>query len=96
MLLADCPMIAFAPFMLGTIPDSLVELPILRTLKLADNQLVGNLPQQVGRLRALQVLDIYNNSMRGDVPSSIGDLHELRELYLANEHLLPLRQLAVD
>ena len=30
----------------------------------------------------------------GDVPSSIRDLHELRELYLANEHLLPLRELS--
>ena len=38
------------------------------------------------------MLDVYNNSMSGDVPRSIRDLLELRELYLANEHLLPLRR----
>ena len=30
--------------------------------------------------------------MTGDVPKSIRDLNELKELYLANEHLLPLRK----
>jgi hypothetical protein len=39
----------------------------------------------------IEVLDVYNNSMEGDVPASIRELGELRELYLANEHLLPLR-----
>ena len=80
----------------GTIPDSLVELTNLRSLKLANNRLVGNLPAAVGKLRALEVLDVYNNSMDGDVPSSIRDLLELRELYLANEHLLPLRELTTS
>ena len=40
---------------------------------------------------ALEVLDVYNNSMTGDVPASIGTLYDLQELYLANEHLLPIR-----
>ena len=35
---------------------------------------------------------MYNNSMTGDMPRSIRDLGELEELYLANEHLLPLRR----
>ena len=49
----------------GTIPDSLVEVRVLRTLKLADNHLVGNIPLQIGKLRALEVLDVHNNSMSG-------------------------------
>ena len=65
---------------------------MLYSLKLGDNLLVGNLPDSVGKLRRLQWLDVYNNSMSGDVPEGIRELGELRELYLANEHLLPLRR----
>ena len=43
-------------------------------------------------MRRLEVLDLYNNSLTGDVPSSIRELTELKELYLDNQHLLPLRK----
>ena len=78
--------------MSGTIPATLTNLTLLRTLKLADNRLVGNLPAQVGKLRSLELLDVYNNSMDGDVPASIREMTNLQQLYLANEHLRPLRQ----
>jgi Leucine-rich repeat (LRR) protein len=76
----------------GSLPDELTDLRILRTLRLADNWLDGEIPSRIGNLQRLEVLDIYNNSMVGDIPSSIRDLIELRELYLAHEHLLPLRK----
>ena len=76
----------------GGLPESLSNLDLLRTLRLANNNITGNLPSGIGKLRSLEVLDVYNNSMDGDVPEGIRELGELRELYLANEHLLPLRK----
>ena len=76
----------------GTIPSEICELGMLYTLRLGNNNLTGNLPDEIGRLRSLTYLDVYNNSMQGDVPTSIRNLYELRELYLANDHLLPLRK----
>lgn len=76
----------------GAIPDHVDNLWHLRRLELSDNRLVGNLPQTIGKLSNLEVLDVWNNSMSGDVPRSIRDLIKLRELYLAHEHLRPLRQ----
>ena len=76
----------------GSIPDTITGMGSLRTLRLADNLLVGNLPAAIGKLSHLQVLDVYNNSMDGDVPASVRDLLELKELYLAHEHLKPLRK----
>ena len=43
-------------------------------------------------MQNLRWLDVYNNSMTGDVPASIADLINIENLYLANEHLRPLRQ----
>ena len=56
------------------------------------NDLKDSALPALGKLRSLRVLDVYNNSMTGDVPKSIRDLSNLNELYLANEHLLPLRR----
>ena len=61
-------------------------------MRLANNQLTANLPAEIGKLRELVVLDVYNNSMSGDIPKSIRDLYQLDQLYVANEHLLPLRK----
>ena len=52
----------------------------------------GNLPEHIGKLRNLVHLDVYNNSMSGDVPKSIRELRSLDRLYLAVDHLLPLRK----
>eukprot|EP00325_Prymnesiales_sp_UTEX-LB-985_P026238 CAMPEP_0174734778 /NCGR_PEP_ID=MMETSP1094-20130205/63892_1 /TAXON_ID=156173 /ORGANISM="Chrysochromulina brevifilum, Strain UTEX LB 985" /LENGTH=69 /DNA_ID=CAMNT_0015937647 /DNA_START=84 /DNA_END=290 /DNA_ORIENTATION=- len=36
--------------------------------------------------------DVFNNSLTGDLPTSIRDLASLKEMYVDNEHLLPLRR----
>ena len=64
----------------------------LRSLHLQDNYFTGNLPEQIGKMQNLRWLDVYNNSMTGDVPASIAELINIEHLYLANEHLRPLRQ----
>ena len=64
---------------------------MLYYLRLGENQFRGEIPRDIGNLRNLLVLDLYNNSLVGDVPSSIREMRELKELYLDNQHLLPLR-----
>ena len=76
----------------GTIPEDLCDAVNLRSLMLHDNALTGNLPGDIGQLTKLQWLDVYNNSMTGDVPPGIAKLRDLKHLYLANEHLRPIRQ----
>jgi len=76
----------------GSLPDTLTDLLGLRTLRLASNSFTGTLPDSLGNLRNLEVLDVYDNALSGDVPSSVRELGELKEMYLSNEHLLPLRR----
>ena len=45
-----------------------------------------------GDLGSLETIDVYNNSMSGDVPPTLSKLLNLQHLYLAHEHLKPLRQ----
>ena len=81
---------------LTELPESLVQLPQLRTLDLSDNYLVS-LPDFLRQLTQLRVLDLSNNRLKA-LPESLGELRCLRVLNVDGNQLssLPesLRQLS--
>ena len=71
----------------GVIPPELANLPKLRTLELAGNQISGNIPPALGRLAELETLDVAHNQLSGWIPAELGDLGSLRSLNLSGNRL---------
>ena len=71
----------------GIIPPELADLPRLRTLELAGNQISGNIPPELGQLSELETLDVAHNQLSGRIPAELGDLSSLRSLNLAGNRL---------
>ncbi len=65
---------------LTELPESLLELPQLTSLRLYSNKL-KRLPEWLGKLGRLQTLDICHNQVTA-LPDAIGDLEDLRKLVL--------------
>jgi len=70
-----------------TLPNSLIELPRLRSLSLYYNQLGGNIPTEYGQLKSLEVLILHNNELEGSIPPELGNLTQLNMLSLYGNDL---------
>ena len=71
----------------GSVPESLGDLAVLRSLDLRQNQLTGQIPTRLGRLGELVVLDLSENHLVGPLPSEILRLPELLLLQLDGNNL---------
>lgn len=71
----------------GTIPDCIVNLPILRILDLVGNKITGKLPEKIGKLQRLTVLNVGDNLIHGSIPSSLPNLKSLMHLDLSDNKL---------
>ncbi len=71
----------------GIIPPEVANLPRLRTLELAGNQISGNIPPALGQLAELETLDVAHNQLSGGIPAALGDLGSLRSLNLSGNRL---------
>jgi hypothetical protein len=56
------------------LPDCIVVLQHLETLRAAANRIAGNLPVAMDNMTSLTVLDLSANQLRGRVPSALGDM----------------------
>ena len=71
----------------GVIPPEVADLPRLRTLELAGNQISGNIPRELGQLAELETLDVAHNQLSGWIPAELGELGSLRSLDLSGNRL---------
>lgn len=71
----------------GIIPPEVADLPRLRTLELAGNQISGNIPPALGQLAELETLDLAHNQLSGRIPAALGDMGSLRSLNLSGNRL---------
>eukprot|EP01032_Pedospumella_encystans_P016091 gene16091-18374_t len=63
--------------LVGHLPDSVGNFPMLRNLVLKNNSLGGSFPSGVGNLDRLQVLNMNRNAFSQSLPSSLGNLKRL-------------------
>ena len=68
-------------------PESLVNLPFLRTLDLSENTLRGPLPENFSGMSNLQILDLSNNFFGGFLPADLGNMTELIDVRLNSNAL---------
>lgn len=73
--------------LVGSIPESIKELPNLKFLYLARNQLSFAIPTSVGELSQLKRLDLRENNLNGSIPQSITELLALERLNLSHNSL---------
>lgn len=73
--------------LIGTLPNSFVNLIQLRTLIISNNQLSGNIPAILGNLNNLETLWLNNNLFIGNIPDEIFQLHNLKQFYLDYNNL---------
>ena len=66
----------------GPLPAELAQLPELRQLLLAGNDLTGSVPRTMGDLDRLEWLDLAWNDLGGTIPGELGGLSALRHLRL--------------
>ena len=66
--------------LVGTLPASIGNLPMLTSLNLRTNTLSGALPTELGNLINLTVLHLYENAFTGSLPSTLGNLIHLTQL----------------
>lgn len=88
----------------GELPAEIGKLYSLKILDVYNNSMTGDVPRCRANARAVPTQHFhFQSSLPAECPqrstlflraarSSIRDLQNLRELYLANEHLLPLRK----
>lgn len=65
------------------------EIPSLRDLRLANNQLEGEFTPDIGRLTDLEVLDLRENSLT-TLPETLAELHTLKVLNIGQNQLVSL------
>nr|GMC80590.1 receptor-like protein 12 [Ipomoea batatas] len=73
-------------YILGSIPESIFQLPKLESLILSDNsELVGSLPTLGWNCnQTLQGLDLSGTNISGELPNSISNLRSLKHFMLAD------------
>ncbi|CAL5410201.1 unnamed protein product [Camellia sinensis] len=73
----------------GLIPKEIGELPNVRELRLAINNLMGAIPTSIFNISSLQGMSLTGNNLSGNLPSSIGLwLPNLNVLYLGGNNLI--------
>lgn len=73
--------------LLGTFPNSLLNLSSLIILDFYNNQLSGNIPAEISNLSNLILLFLDQNQFTGSVPSSLGSITKLRQVDLGENFL---------
>ena len=68
----------------GILPDILVDLRGLTSLRLDGNRLTGEIPAAFSELRKLETLDLSHNMLSGEIPDSLGDFSGLTDLDLSH------------
>jgi Leucine-rich repeat (LRR) protein len=66
--------------LVGTLPTSIGNLPLLVSLNLHTNTIGGPIPTEIGNLVNLTVLHLYENSFTGSLPSTLGNLVHVFQL----------------
>lgn len=66
--------------------DVIAEIPTLRELKLAENDLQGDLSAALSNLKALEILELQNNKLTS-LPAELGNLKHLRMLNVSENQL---------
>ncbi|ESW17956.1 hypothetical protein PHAVU_006G001500 [Phaseolus vulgaris] len=74
-------------YLKGRIPKSMLNLPNLKSLRLANNKLTGPIPDWLGEHEGLQQLVLSENSFEGPFPSTLGNLSSLTELGVSSNSL---------
>ncbi|CAN1771984.1 Leucine-rich repeat receptor-like protein kinase PXC2 [Linum perenne] len=71
----------------GTIPSTIGQLTIARTIDLSSNQLNGTIPPEIGEAAKLVMLSLEENSLTGEIPADIGKCSSLTSLILLKNNL---------
>ena len=75
---------------IGTIPESLGNVPLLQYLDLSGNGLTGQIPRNLGNSKSLEFLNLARNRFAGSIPSSLAKSSTLRVLWLSGNALTQL------
>jgi RHS repeat-associated protein len=68
--------------LIGTLPQEITDLCLLKSLNLAGNQLTGGLPSDIDKLQQLEQLQLSYNQLSVDLPEEITNLENLKFLDL--------------
>lgn len=83
----------------GSLPSSIGDMRLLRSLDLSDNSLSGNIPYSLTKCPILLGLYLSNNRLTGMIPHWVGEMRNLVDLVLGNNHLqgpIPLKLCQLD
>ncbi|XP_072964503.1 uncharacterized protein [Typha angustifolia] len=75
--------------LVGSLPDSLSELPSLTYLDLSANNFSGPIPPSFANFPKIQVLSLVSNLLSGPLPDFLGNLSTLRQLNLSYNPFTP-------
>ena len=73
--------------LVGTIPNTIVQLTNLQKLWLGNNQVQGTIPEKLTQLSVLDTLDLSSNQITGTMPAAIGKMQALAYLSLYGNKL---------
>ena len=71
----------------GPLPQEIMELAHLATLRLSRNALTGEIPQNIDELTYLQHLGLSDAQLTETIPEAVGNLRYLEGLFLRNNQL---------
>ncbi|KAF3448153.1 hypothetical protein FNV43_RR08864 [Rhamnella rubrinervis] len=74
----------------GKIPDCWINWPMLRFVKLSNNNLTGEIPCSIGSLHGLESLHLRNTSLSGEIPISLQSCTKLVTIDFGLNQLIPL------
>lgn len=64
--------------LVGSIPDSIVNLGRIGNIDLSNNRITGTIPSTIGDIRRLESLDLSSMELTGTVPSNIANMQRLQ------------------
>ncbi|KAI3996681.1 hypothetical protein MKX01_042372 [Papaver californicum] len=72
----------------GEIPESVMNLTLLYTLKLSRNALIGSIPSNIGNLTHLESLDLSRNKLIREIPFQLAGISSLAVMNLSYNKLM--------
>ena len=72
--------------LVGTIPENISDLSMLKSLNLSCNKLSGEIPSTLGLIKSLDYLDLQENELTGNIPLSLCELKWVN-FVINNNHL---------